>query len=125
MIHALNLIGFFSVSLFIGDIIDTLFNFDIASIYCLLIFLNPLVNNSVVHVVLQDMECELNVYWKELVEGVGWGNTLLAAQLFRLMACLDVFLESAGATGISPAEFPRDKIFFQPVRLVTIFFMFN
>jgi hypothetical protein len=65
------------------------------------------------------MERELNVHWLELVDGVGWGNTLLAAQLLRLMACLDVFLESAGSIGIAPPEFPRDKIFFQPVRLVT------
>jgi len=64
------------------------------------------------------MERELNVHWMELVGGVGWGNTFLAAQLLRLMACLDVFLESAGATGISPPEFSRDKIFFQPVRCV-------
>jgi hypothetical protein len=64
------------------------------------------------------MERELNVYWMELVGGVGWGNTLLAAQLLQLMACLDVFLESAGSTGISPLEFPRDKIFFRPVRWV-------
>jgi hypothetical protein len=62
------------------------------------------------------MERELNVHWMELVVGVGWGNNLLAAQLLQLMACLDVFLESAGATGISPPEFPRDKIFFKPVR---------
>jgi hypothetical protein len=55
----------------------------------------------------------------ELVDGVGWGNTLLAAQLLRLMACVDVFLESAGSIGIAPPEFPRDKIFFQPVRWVT------
>jgi len=54
-----------------------------------------------------------------LVDGVGWGNTLLAAQLLRLMACLDVFLESAGSVGVAPPEFPRDKIFFQPVRWVT------
>ncbi|XP_069688990.1 THO complex subunit 5 homolog isoform X2 [Periplaneta americana] len=65
---------------------------------------------------IRDMERELNVYWMELVGGVGWGNTLLAAQLLRLRACLDVFLESAGAIGISPPEFPREKIFFQPVR---------
>ncbi|PSN46673.1 THO complex subunit 5 [Blattella germanica] len=66
---------------------------------------------------IRDMERELNVHWMELVGGVGWGNTLLASQLFRLMACLDVFLEStAAATGVSPPEFPRDKIFFQPVR---------
>ncbi|PNF43385.1 THO complex subunit 5-like protein [Cryptotermes secundus] len=65
---------------------------------------------------IRDMERELNVYWMELVGGVGWGNTLLAAQLLQLMACLDVFLESAGSTGISPLEFPRDKIFFRPVR---------
>lgn len=66
------------------------------------------------------MERELNVHWMELVGGVGWGNTLLAAQLLQLMACLDVFLESAGSTGISPLEFPRDKIFFRPVRLVHV-----
>jgi len=29
------------------------------------------------------MERELNVHWMELVDGVGWGNTLLAAQLLR------------------------------------------
>jgi THO complex subunit 5 len=65
---------------------------------------------------IRDMERELNVHWMELVDGVGWGNTLLAAQLLRMMACLDVFLESAGSVGVAPPEFPRDKIFFQPVR---------
>ncbi|XP_068085628.1 THO complex subunit 5 homolog [Anabrus simplex] len=73
-------------------------------------------HNSSNNDAIRDMERELNVHWKELVQTLGWGHALLACQLMRLMACVDVFLESSGATGISPPEFPRDKIFIKPVR---------
>ncbi|KAK7863751.1 hypothetical protein R5R35_011154 [Gryllus longicercus] len=65
---------------------------------------------------IRDMEVELNVHWRELVLGAGWGHTLLACQLMRLMVCLDIFLETSDATGRNPQEFSRDKIFIKPVR---------
>ncbi|CAG2061275.1 unnamed protein product, partial [Timema podura] len=66
----------------------------------------------------QDMEREMNVYWMELVKdlGHGWGSSLLVAQMNKLMSCLDLYLEAAGSTGIAPAEFSRERIFFKPVR---------
>jgi len=58
------------------------------------------------------MEREVNVYYSELQTGRGWARTLLGALIMRLMVCLDVFLESKG----SPSQFPKDKVFLQPVR---------
>ncbi|XP_071445932.1 THO complex subunit 5 homolog A isoform X2 [Hetaerina americana] len=60
---------------------------------------------------IRDMEAEVNVHWRELAKGRGWGWGLLAAQFLRLISCLDIHLEAS-----APNEFPRDKVFFKPVR---------
>nr|CAD7587821.1 unnamed protein product [Timema genevievae] len=87
------------------------------SVYCLHLNWNGehhAGNNDAV----RDMEREMNVYWLELVKdlGHGWGSSLLVAQMNKLMSCLDLYLEAAGSTGIAPAEFSRERIFFKPVR---------
>ncbi|XP_063225197.1 THO complex subunit 5 homolog [Bacillus rossius redtenbacheri] len=66
----------------------------------------------------RDMEREVNVHWTELVRalGRGWSERLLTAQVIVLLCCFDLYLESEGATGVAPTEFPRDKIFFKPVK---------
>lgn len=51
--------------------------------------------------VLRDIEREINVTWEKA--------PTLSAQLQRLRACFDVFLETEGMA-------PREKIFFHPVR---------
>nr|CAD7261591.1 unnamed protein product [Timema shepardi] len=86
------------------------------SVYCLHLNWNGehhAGNNDAV----RDMEREMNVYWMELVKdlGHGWGSSLLVAQMNKLMSCLDLYLEAAGTTGIAPAEFSRERIFFKPV----------
>ncbi|KAG8225852.1 hypothetical protein J437_LFUL004782 [Ladona fulva] len=60
---------------------------------------------------IRDMEAEVNIHWKELAKGHGWGQGLLAAQFRRLISCLDIYLEAT-----APNEFPREKTFFKPFR---------
>ncbi|XP_059480188.1 THO complex subunit 5 homolog [Neocloeon triangulifer] len=71
-------------------------------------------NNSAI----RDMEKEVNVHWRELIAGPGWGWGLLSAQMMRLMVCFDVFLEALGCAGTAPPEFSMDthRLFFRPVK---------
>ncbi|KAF4520122.1 hypothetical protein B566_EDAN010278 [Ephemera danica] len=65
---------------------------------------------------IRDMEREVNVHWRELISEPGWSWGLLSAQMYRLMACLDVYLEATCTRSVLPAEFPKERIFFSPVR---------
>ena len=69
----------------------------------------------------QDMEKEVNVHWRELISGPGWGWGLLSAQMMRLMMCFDIFLEALGCAATALAEFNMDthRLFFRPVKCVS------
>lgn len=59
------------------------------------------------------MEQEVNVHFKELMVGQNWIQTLLVAQVTRLLCCFDVFLEASAETEEERKLFPRDKVFIQ------------
>ena len=59
----------------------------------------------------RDMEREVNVYFKELMVGPGWTQTLLAAQVTRLLYCFDVYLEASSETDEEKRIYPQDKVF--------------
>ena len=71
--------------------------------------------------VLQDMEAEVNIHYKDLVNDRS-REELLSNQLQRLLMCFDVYLETqcevSGTEG--PVEFAREKIFPRVCRCATL-----
>uniref|UniRef100_A0A1B6C294 THO complex subunit 5 homolog n=1 Tax=Clastoptera arizonana TaxID=38151 RepID=A0A1B6C294_9HEMI len=60
---------------------------------------------------IRDIEREVNIFFKELVGKIGSVFNLLCAQIYRLVTCFDVLLESSGNT-----DFNREKVFLQTAR---------
>lgn len=65
---------------------------------------------------IRDMEREVNVYVQEFMAGKEWIDTLLAAQVTRLLYCFDVYLEANAVTDEDKKLFPREKVFIQATR---------
>ncbi|XP_034239809.1 THO complex subunit 5 homolog [Thrips palmi] len=65
---------------------------------------------------IRDMECEVNVYYKELMAGPNWVETLLAAQVTRLLYCFDIYLEASSVSDEDKKIYPREKVYFQASR---------
>ena len=60
---------------------------------------------------IRDLEAEVNVHFNELLKDK-CHEQLLTNQMQRLLMCMDVYLETEGATlDQGPAEFARDKIY--------------
>lgn len=66
---------------------------------------------------IRDMEREVNVHFKELLAGPNWIQSLLIAQVNRLLYCFDVYLEASSASNEQDKKtFPREKVYFQASR---------
>lgn len=59
----------------------------------------------------RDIEREVNVYYKELIDKTKTVYYLLTAQIMRLVTCFEILLEAS-----ANPDFPRDKVFLQPTR---------
>ncbi|KAK3919163.1 THO complex subunit 5-like protein [Frankliniella fusca] len=64
----------------------------------------------------RDIEKEINVHYKELIVGQNSIETLLIAQVTRLLYCFDVYLEASSETDEDRNLFPREKVFIQATR---------
>lgn len=60
---------------------------------------------------IRDIEREVNVYYKELIDRTKSVYYLLTAQIMRLITCFDILLEAS-----ANPDFARDKVFLQPTR---------
>ncbi|KAE8748894.1 hypothetical protein FOCC_FOCC004299 [Frankliniella occidentalis] len=64
----------------------------------------------------RDIEKEINVHYKELIVGQNCIETLLLAQVTRLLYCFDVYLEATSESDEDKTLFPREKVFIQSTR---------
>ena len=62
------------------------------------------------------MECEVNMYWEELVPNRNDRAMILSLQLYRLAMCLDILTEAISSTVESDQLFHKEKIFFRAAR---------
>ncbi|XP_022196549.2 THO complex subunit 5 homolog A [Nilaparvata lugens] len=60
---------------------------------------------------IRDMEREVNHYCKEYCSTANLKEWILTAQMLQLLSCFDIYLEA-----VMTSQFPREKIFIQPVR---------